>query len=83
MTEWRLLFHGGHRGLLLFQIIQDNGKVSGSNDTSFQCDGSNATFRVMFKEPIEILPNINYTACATLKVSWLLPLPFRPLLIDL
>lgn len=25
----------------------------------------------MFKEPVEILPNVNYTACATLKVpSW-------------
>lgn len=26
----------------------------------------------MFKEPVEILPNVNYTACATLKVSHLL-----------
>ena len=24
-------------------------KVMGQNDTSFQCDGSNSTFRVMFK----------------------------------
>lgn len=23
----------------------------------------------MFKEPVEILPNVSYTACATLKVS--------------
>lgn len=23
----------------------------------------------MFKEPVEILPNVNYTACATLKVQ--------------
>lgn len=22
----------------------------------------------MFKEPVEVLPNVNYTACATLKV---------------
>jgi len=40
------------------------------NDTSFQCDGSNSTFRVMFKEPVEILPNVSYTACVTLKVSY-------------
>ena len=40
----------------------------GANDTSFQCDGSNSTFRVMFKEPVEILPNTSYTACSTLKV---------------
>ena len=40
----------------------------GCNDTSFQCDGSTSTFRVMFKEPVEILPNTNYIACATLKV---------------
>uniref|UniRef100_A0A3Q3AAF0 BTB domain containing 1 n=1 Tax=Kryptolebias marmoratus TaxID=37003 RepID=A0A3Q3AAF0_KRYMA len=37
------------------------------NDTGFSCDGSANTFRVMFKEPIEILPNVSYTACATLK----------------
>lgn len=23
----------------------------------------------MFKEPVEILPNVSYTACATLKVG--------------
>ena len=56
--------------LVFFQILQsDNGKVVGANDTSFQCDGSNSTFRVMFKEPVEILPNTSYTACATLKVK--------------
>lgn len=41
----------------------------GQNDTGFSCDGSANTFRVMFKEPVEILPNVNYTACATLKVG--------------
>lgn len=40
----------------------------GQNDTGFSCDGSASTFRVMFKEPVEVLPNVNYTACATLKV---------------
>ena len=25
-------------------------------------DGTNATFRAMFKEPLEIQPNTNYTA---------------------
>lgn len=40
----------------------------GSNDTSFQCDGTTSTFRVMFKEPVEILPNTSFVACATLKV---------------
>lgn len=39
----------------------------GQNDTGFSCDGSAGTFRVMFKEPVEVLPNVNYTACATLK----------------
>ena len=54
----------------VFQILQsDNAKSVGYNDTSFQCDGSNSTFRVMFKEPVEILPNTSYTACATLKVG--------------
>lgn len=52
------------------QIIHtDSNTVLGQNDTGFSCDGSANTFRVMFKEPVEILPNVNYTACATLKVS--------------
>ncbi|KAM9322728.1 BTB/POZ domain-containing protein 2-like isoform 1-T1 [Pholidichthys leucotaenia] len=50
------------------QIIHtDSNTVLGQNDTGFSCDGSANTFRVMFKEPVEILPNVNYTACATLK----------------
>ncbi|CAB1326613.1 unnamed protein product [Coregonus sp. 'balchen'] len=44
-------------------------QVNIQNDTGFSCDGSSNTFRVMFKEPVEILPNVNYTACATLKSS--------------
>lgn len=55
--------------VLLLQIIHtDSNTVLGQNDTGFSCDGSANTFRVMFKEPVEILPNVNYTACATLKV---------------
>ncbi len=51
------------------QIIHTgSGKVLASNDTTFSCDGSPSTFRVMFKMPVEINPNTNYTACATLKV---------------
>ena len=46
----------------------DSTKVMGSNDPTFQCDGTTSTFRVMFKEPVEILPNTSYIACATLKV---------------
>ncbi|XP_016142469.1 BTB/POZ domain-containing protein 2-like [Sinocyclocheilus grahami] len=54
--------------LNLFQIIHtDSNTVLGQNDTGFSCDGSASTFRVMFKEPVEVLPNVNYTACATLK----------------
>lgn len=50
------------------QIIHTGtGKVLGSNDTSFSCDGSASTFRVMFKTPVELSPNASYTACATLK----------------
>lgn len=53
----------------VLQIIHtDSNTVLGQNDTGFSCDGSSNTFRVMFKEPVEILPNVNYTACATLKV---------------
>ncbi|XP_030232981.1 BTB/POZ domain-containing protein 1 isoform X2 [Gadus morhua] len=51
-----------------FQIIEsDKSQTLGQNDTGFSCDGTASTFRVMFKEPVEILPNVSYTACATLK----------------
>ncbi|ELU02862.1 hypothetical protein CAPTEDRAFT_210697 [Capitella teleta] len=50
------------------QILQtESGEVCGSNDGAFKADGSASTFRVMFKEPIEIQPNTNYTASATMK----------------
>lgn len=45
------------------------GRLLGSNEISFSSDGTNGTFRVMFKEPIEIQHNTNYTASATLKVN--------------
>lgn len=51
------------------QIIDyEKNQTLGQNDTGFSCDGTASTFRVMFKEPIEILPTVCYTACATLKV---------------
>jgi PHR domain. len=61
--------HGPTEYHVNLQVIHTaSGKVCGSNDTSFSCDGSNYTFRVMFKEPVEIHPNTSYTASATLKV---------------
>ncbi|XP_063770872.1 BTB/POZ domain-containing protein 2 isoform X1 [Pseudophryne corroboree] len=60
--------HGPTDYQVNIQIIHtDSNTVLGQNDTGFSCDGSSSTFRVMFKEPVEILPNVNYTACATLK----------------
>ena len=32
----------------------------------------------MFKEPVEILPSVNYIACATLKVQGFYPPTFYP-----
>lgn len=61
--------HGPAEYDVNLQVIHtSSGKVCGSNNTSFSCDGSNYTFRVMFKEPVEIHPNTSYTASATLKV---------------
>ncbi|RUS85740.1 hypothetical protein EGW08_006534 [Elysia chlorotica] len=60
--------HGPTEYSVNIQIIHmDSTKVMGSNDPTFQCDGTTSTFRVMFKEPVEILPNTSYIACATLK----------------
>jgi BTB/POZ domain-containing protein 1/2 len=65
--------HGPMEYQATIQIIHTaSGKVCGSNNTSFSSDGSNYTFRVMFKEPVEILPNTSYIASATLKVNILL-----------
>lgn len=60
--------HGPSDYTVNIQIIHTGtGKLLGSNDTSFSCDGSSSTFRVMFRTPVEIIPSNNYTACATLK----------------
>ncbi len=61
--------HGPSEYQVNIQILQTGAnRTLGSNENSFLSDGTNATFRVMFKEPIEIQPNTNYTASATLKV---------------
>ena len=44
------------------------GKTLAVNDTQFSCDGSNSTFRVLFKEPIEVTPAVTYIASACMKV---------------
>ncbi|XP_006878348.1 PREDICTED: LOW QUALITY PROTEIN: BTB (POZ) domain containing 1 [Chrysochloris asiatica] len=60
--------HGPTDYQVNIQIIEYEKKQTlGQNDTGFSCDGTSNTFRVMFKDPIEILPNVCYTACATLK----------------
>ncbi|XP_049321201.1 BTB/POZ domain-containing protein 2a isoform X1 [Astyanax mexicanus] len=60
--------HGPTDYQVNIQIIHtDSNTVLGQNDTGFSCDGTANTFRVMFKEPVEILPSVNYIACATLK----------------
>ncbi|XP_024905818.1 BTB/POZ domain-containing protein 1 isoform X2 [Pteropus alecto] len=60
--------HGPTDYQVNIQIIEYEKKQTlGQNDTGFSCDGTANTFRVMFKEPIEILPSVCYTACATLK----------------
>lgn len=60
--------HGPTEYFVNIELLHsDTGRILGQNDTSFQCDGSTSTFRVMFKKPVEILPNTSFTACATLK----------------
>merc|ERR1711963_485965 len=60
--------HGPDTYQVTIQIIHTSSeRLLGSNEVSFNSDGSQSTFRVMFKEPIEVQPNTNYTASATLK----------------
>lgn len=62
--------HGPVEYEVQIQLIHTaSNRECGANATVFNYDGSNYIFRVMFREPIEILPNQNYTAIATLKVS--------------
>ena len=62
--------HGPFEYQVLIQLIHaGSGRMLATNETNFLSDGTNATFRVMFKEPIEIMPNTNYTASTTLKVK--------------
>lgn len=46
----------------------DSGRILGENETTFMADGSSATFRVSFKEPLEIQQGEYYVASAKLKV---------------
>ncbi|KAE8617945.1 hypothetical protein XENTR_v10009232 [Xenopus tropicalis] len=60
--------HGPTDYQVNIQIVEyEKNQIVGQNDTGFSCDGTANIFRVMFKESVEILPNVCYTACATLK----------------
>ncbi|XP_020295866.1 BTB/POZ domain-containing protein 1-like [Pseudomyrmex gracilis] len=48
-------------------IHTSSGKVVATNTTSFTCDGSKYTYRLMFKELAEVLPNTTYTASVFFK----------------
>ncbi|XP_061743414.1 BTB/POZ domain-containing protein 1-like [Nerophis ophidion] len=60
--------HGHTDYQVNIQILESDKHLTlGQNDTAFSCDGTSNTFRVLFTEPVEVLPNVSYTACATLK----------------
>lgn len=54
---------------VLIELIHTaSSKVIAKNATGFNSDGSNYTYRLIFKEPVEILPNTIYTASSTFSV---------------
>jgi len=60
--------HGPSEYDVTIQLIHTgSGRLMGSNEITFSSDGTNSTFRAMFKEPLEIQPNTNYTSVSTLK----------------
>lgn len=64
--------YGSMHGPAIYEVLIElihtaSGKVIATNSTSFSCDGSKYTYRLMFKELAEILPNTIYTASATFK----------------
>ena len=64
--------YGSMQGSAIYEVLIElihtaSGKVIASNSSSFSSDGSKYTYRLMFKELAEILPNTIYTASATFK----------------
>jgi len=60
--------HGPSEYDVTIQLLHTgSGRILGSNEITFNSDGSNSSFRVMFKEPIEVQAGTNYTAVSTLK----------------
>lgn len=60
--------HGPAEYAATIEILSaDTQRVLGSTDTTFHCDGSSSTFRVMFKDAVEISPFVHYIAAVTLK----------------
>jgi len=60
--------HGPSEYDVTIQLLHTgSGRLLGSNEITFSSDGSNSSFRAMFKEAIEVQPGTNYTAVATLK----------------
>ncbi|XP_006564133.1 BTB/POZ domain-containing protein 1 isoform X1 [Apis mellifera] len=64
--------YGSIHGPAIYEVLIElihtaSGKVIATNSTNFSCDGSKYTYRLMFKELAEILPNTIYTASATFK----------------
>jgi BTB/POZ domain-containing protein 1/2 len=56
---------------IFFKLIHyETSTTCAQNSTSYTCDGTNSTFRVLFKEPVEISPDTDYIASATLKVNF-------------
>lgn len=60
--------HGPTEYEVSLQLMQTTSStILGSNTTKVLCDGTKYTFRVMFKNAIEIQPNVSYTASVTIK----------------
>ncbi|XP_076646953.1 BTB/POZ domain-containing protein 1 isoform X2 [Halictus rubicundus] len=64
--------YGSMHGPAIYEVLIElmhtaSGKVIATNSSSFSCDGSKYTYRLLFKELAEILPNTIYTASATFK----------------
>ncbi|CAB3405950.1 unnamed protein product [Caenorhabditis bovis] len=57
--------HGPHQYKVQIKLIHcGTGKTLTEHDTSFVCDGTPTPCRVLFKEPVEILPAVTYIASA-------------------
>jgi hypothetical protein len=63
------IMHGKQEYEVTISLMRTGATKSlASLETTLVSDGATTPYRILFKEPVEVMPNVSYTACAALKV---------------